>query len=685
MRDKLLIYFGDFDHFTKGNRISIPLNIASIAGYCQKLFGEKIEFKLFKRPEELIKKLREAPPDILALSFYMWNANLSLKIIEYAKSINPAVITVIGGPSVARNSDKYKDIFNANPCLDIIVLDQGEKSFSNILTTFFSEGTKDLLEKNIAGCAIHSKKTGEIKRGEIVEDKENLLNIIPSPYLTGLLDPFLKEGFLPLLETTRGCPHSCTYCGWGDKFYSRLHVKNEDLVYQELTYIGKHSGTKELSINDSNFGIMGDRDKRIAIFMKEMHDKTGFPVITDYATTKVKTDQSIDIMKIIADITGLYYFGLQTLTAPVLEKCKRTNIPLDKIKDLAGIAKEKNLGINADLIFGLPGETTKSFFETVSKLVSLGIDQPSTYNLRLLPGTELAEKEREKYHYKTKFRPFNNRYGEYEFTPGAKPTRIIEVEEVAFESDTFNKNDFMLARKFGFISWLLLSYGALSETLLFLSARGIDAVKIMEFILQTADKYPQLSKLMKRYEQLAANELFDSEEELKQTICGSDKEWNDLLEQKGNYFKINLGFVGYCILENTEVIEEIKSIVSNYVKNKLAPDQMKNYYGILEFDGFHQISAKKNDGKLKKTDLEEEKIVDQKFDFVKWIQNKYAGNLADYAYPTPMRFSYRINKFADFLKTIEELKDFSDFNFYERILMKVALADLKRISARVQS
>lgn len=680
MKNKLKIYLGDLDHFVEGNRYSLPLNIACLASYCKKLYGDEVEIKLFKHPEKLIQKIREEPPHILALSFYMWNSNLSLKIVRYCKTISPSTITVIGGPSVARTTDKYKKMLNQASGLDIVVLDQGEKSFSNIIGAVLSQGIEKLFANEIPGCASRLKNIKEPVRGNLVEDNENMLSLIPSPYLTGWLDPFLALGFLPLLETTRGCPYACTYCGWGDKFYCRLQVKDEEMVYEELRYIQKYSKTNELSINDSNFGIMGERDKKIALFMKKMHEKHGFPVVTDYASSKTKTSQSIEIMSIIADITGSFYFGLQTLTQDVLEKCARKNISLDTVKELSNVAKEKNWGINVDLIFGLPGETAQSFFETISQLVSLRILQPSIYNLRLLPGTKLAEEEREKYQYQTRFRPFNNRYGEYELAPGKKPERIIEVEEIAYESNSFDKNDFMLARKFGFLSELLLAYGALSETLIFLSTRGINTAKIFEFILQKLKKCPQMSKLFREYERLVQNELFTSEKKLIKSICKNDKEWNDLLMHRGNYFKINLGFVGYCLLENNAIIKEVESLIFNYIKNKLTPDQLENYRAILRFDRAHRIISEKKKSRLKKFDLKKEIIIEEKNDYLKWIKNDYKGNLKDYKFSAPVKYSYEIGKYGNFQKNIDELNNFSEFNFYERILIKRTPIGLRRLS-----
>jgi len=232
---QLLIYLADLDHYFPGNRISVPLGIGSIKSWCISQFGDKVKIELFKNPEELMKEVKKSPPDILGCSFYMWNSNLALKVIECCKKLNPSTITVIGGPNVSRISDRYKKLLQKNPSLDVIVIDQGEKSFANVVERRLKE---KVFSKEIPGCAIRLK--GSIKRGKIVDDISGL-NKMPSPYLMGYLDKFIKLGYLLTFETVRGCPHSCTYCGGGDKFVSKLIVKDEELVYEELQYLLKNA------------------------------------------------------------------------------------------------------------------------------------------------------------------------------------------------------------------------------------------------------------------------------------------------------------------------------------------------------------------------------------------------------------------------------------------------------------
>ena len=137
---------------------------------------------------------------------------------------------------------------------------------------------------------------------------------------------------MPTFETVRGCPHQCTFCCGGINSFLPLGIKNEQIVYDELRYITKHSPTRELDLADTNFGIMGERDLRISAFMLELYRTTGFPRINSGASNKRKTKTSIAIIANMAEMIGYLYFALQTLTESVLAKSQRMNIPKETIQ-----------------------------------------------------------------------------------------------------------------------------------------------------------------------------------------------------------------------------------------------------------------------------------------------------------------------------------------------------------------
>lgn len=667
---KLIIYLADLDYVRPGNRAYVPLGIGSIASYCKNIYGKAVDIRLFKDPNELIEQIRQRPPQVLGCSFFMWNANLTLRMMEACKKINNETITIIGGANIPRNSDNYKKILEDNPSLDIIVLDQGEKSFSNILDRILKSNFKHelIFLSSIDGCAIRLNGTGPVTRGKVIAEGIDL-NSFPSPYLKGYLDKFLQAGYVSTLETTRGCPHQCTFCCGGINTFLPLSVKDEKTVYEELLYILQHSTSKELETADTNFGIMGERDLRISAFMLDLYKKTGFPKIVVSASTKQKTKTSIEMMTNMAKMTGYLYFALQTLTEDVLANCRRKNIPIETIEELVAISKKNNWPIAVDMIFGLPGETLDSFFKAIDKILSLGVAKPAVYQLKMLPGTIISERERKKYGYKTKFRLLNGRYGEYNFFPRGKPTRIIEVEEIAWQNKYFDIKDYLQIRQFGFILMLLAGSGAFTDTVSYLYTKGIKLTEIFKDIQQNYSRYPRLRALFDDYKIYSDRELFNSEEDLIKQIANSDDQWQDLLQNRGAFFKLDHGFTGYCLFENPGTLDEIAEIIVNGVKDKLSGEDLDNLKEVVRQDKLFRVIHDKKAGKLDKIDVKKEFAVEEIYDYEKWRADDFKGSFKNYRFSRPVKRIYYLDQFDLFNTKIDEFSSFSNYVFYEKIII----------------
>ena len=66
---------------------------------------------------------------------------------------------------------------------------------------------------------------------------------LPSPYLMGLLDEFFDDKLHPLVQTSRGCPYSCTFCHDGIDYMNKTRKKfSVDRIREELIYIADRGG-----------------------------------------------------------------------------------------------------------------------------------------------------------------------------------------------------------------------------------------------------------------------------------------------------------------------------------------------------------------------------------------------------------------------------------------------------------
>ena len=130
---------------------------------------------------------------------------------------------------------------------------EGEWKFIELLKEArkHSYSTQSMMEK-LSPDIFYRNKNGEVVQGTVPlqevldhrykDTRKKNLDVIQSPYLTGILDEFFKiEDMVPMIETVRGCPYGCTFCCWGDPSLSRLSAFSEQRVYEELDYIAKRS------------------------------------------------------------------------------------------------------------------------------------------------------------------------------------------------------------------------------------------------------------------------------------------------------------------------------------------------------------------------------------------------------------------------------------------------------------
>ena len=101
------IFLGDLGHYTvKLTNNHTPLNIGFIAAYLKKHLQENVEIELFKDPRKLFDEIESSPPDLLALSNYVWCQSVSEDAFKYYKKVKPDGIALWGGPNFPMNEER---------------------------------------------------------------------------------------------------------------------------------------------------------------------------------------------------------------------------------------------------------------------------------------------------------------------------------------------------------------------------------------------------------------------------------------------------------------------------------------------------------------------------------------------------------------------------------------------------
>ena len=191
---------------TYGLNAFLPYSVALLQSYALTIptIKENYNFKGFfylREPlENILNKLEN--PSVFGISCYIWNWEYSIALAQKVKESYPNCLIVLGGPHVPDRSDGF---FLKYSFVDLLVHNEGEVTFSEILL----EKLKGNNYENIQGLSINANgKTIKTPVRTRITD----LELIPSPYLTGIFDELIFEpyDFHASQETHRGCLASGT-------------------------------------------------------------------------------------------------------------------------------------------------------------------------------------------------------------------------------------------------------------------------------------------------------------------------------------------------------------------------------------------------------------------------------------------------------------------------------------------
>jgi radical SAM superfamily enzyme YgiQ (UPF0313 family) len=623
----MLIYLADTVHGAgQLNPDTVPYNVARIAAYAQSRHPEH-EYRLFKDPHFLLDQLRNRRPDVLALSHYFWNTRLNHRIARYARELYPDILIVTGGPNLDRDRAAYARYSAEHPYVDFVVIEEGETAFTNIITAW--SGSADLSKLKSADVAgtFAIVGPGDI-RLSTSQPRVRDLNDFPSPYLNGMLTPFLEAGLRPILETVRGCPYRCAFCEQGSEFFTKIAALSEDRVVAEVEYIRSRTTASQLILADVNFGIL-KRDLDVAKFLKSSHEEHGWPRSLYVYNAKQPTETTLRTMETLYPMAQLC-MSFQSTDENVLENIHRANIGYDKYSFITQWAKKRNLPVGTELIYGLPGETRGSFVQGYETLLNFRADYMASYNLRLFPGVELNSPEkRREYDVRTRFRPMDVNLGEYRFS---QPERILEIEEIVLSNSTLTEEDFFHVRRLAFMVEVLWNTGYLRPALAFLANHGFKVTEILQDVL-IESRNSAAASFFEEYDQLVHDELVDDGNEFDRRAT-DDRYWHDLANGRGVNLKINLAFAGHLLLFDNPFDEFFFDFLSRRYGERLSAESKAIFDQILSHC------------RMSKVDLQNPETRRQhlSFDVPEWIRATYPVELAPYELPAPVEYTYALDE-----------------------------------------
>lgn len=584
MAKKELIYLADLSYFNKYTKphITIPLNVGYIAAYALKFFAKEFDIKIFKDPRELVDNIHRNPPAILGLSCYTWNSRINILIAEIAKTRNTDTIVTVGGPEVDSYTEEQTSLHRQfSGYCDFYILNEGELGFYNLLKRYLEAGSKNLFREPIDG-GIHfldetNRLVGEYT-GTSVE-----LDDIPSPLLSGLLDDYLTSDYLPMIQTSRLCPYTCTFCYQGN-IKGKVRAFELQRVYTEIDYIAeryKKFPHMRFHIIDDNFGIL-KRDRDVARYLYEARERVGYPKqIFVYFDKKFQTG-SREAYSYLAEMSGEgVALAFQSLNKETLKAIKRVNLSDQQIDELIEWSREHKFMVSAQMIIGLPFETKKTFLEAVEYLIQKKVDNISMYQLFLLKGMDLNQRsERERFKFKTMWRPcYAPSYERFD------SKFVCEAQEVVVSNPYFSFEDYLDINKINLMCYLLTTAEYFKRVITYLvDHTDIKITALFDNIMNSSNNI----KVNNEHATFISDYYHGRIDELSETYEETKKKMQNLYEQEGEQIdsasRLNVLFAARLINTENWFGPLLLELINDYELDKMKKNIIRDLIKISEVE-----------------------------------------------------------------------------------------------------
>jgi radical SAM superfamily enzyme YgiQ (UPF0313 family) len=324
--------------------------------------AEIVEFDISQRSVDVLESLLARHPKIIGLGVYIWNVDQATKMVADLKQVRPDIKVVLGGPEVSYETEEQEIARLA----DYIITGEADLTFRQLCEELLN------LESEI----------GNPKSKIIAADLPQFADLT-LPYDLYTADDIAHR--VIYVEASRGCPYECEFCLSSLDVPVRQAALDEFLAAMESLLT---RGVRQFKFVDRTFNLNLKTSRAILSFFLA-HYEPGlflhFEMIPD------RLPEALRDLIVQFPIGALQFeVGIQTFDDEVAALISRRQDNVRVEENLRWLRDETGVHVHADLIVGLPGETTESFARSFDRLVALGPQEIQVGMLKRLRGTPIV-------------------------------------------------------------------------------------------------------------------------------------------------------------------------------------------------------------------------------------------------------------------------------------------------------
>lgn len=317
------------------------------------------EFTIQQSPFEIAEALLALHPQVIGFGVYIWNVELLNHVAEIMHAVSPGIVLIFGGPEMFGEREENIDL----GIVDYIIRGEGERALTEL---------------------VRQLDAGAKPKRRVIDAPPPDLEALPNPY-----DLYTEEDIknrIVYVESSRGCPYRCIFC---------LSSRDEKVRYFPLdSFLASmrillDRGVRLFKFTDRTFNIDERRVLEIMDFFLEHSSgetQLHFEIMPDRISTAV--------LEKIAAFPGKALhleLGVQSFSQEVQRRIRRNQNIERTMETIDFLRNNTGARLHADLIVGLPGESTTTVAKGFDALVNSGVQEIQVGLLKRLKGTPLAD------------------------------------------------------------------------------------------------------------------------------------------------------------------------------------------------------------------------------------------------------------------------------------------------------
>lgn len=331
-------------------------------------------------------KLQKGFGEVIDADIVFISLQSTIHLLKYQQELTSIdAFKIVGGP-VTLTPQLILD------CLpvDLVVVGEGENTIYNILRVCENNSLPCVSDfKDIPGVAFKEGNQSVITGKGSADSLERPLPLIPPNISSENI-----RGANVYMETHRGCPGNCGFCGVPCLFGREVRSRPLEDILNEVKYL-LSKGVRKIAISGGTGSLYGSSkfknvdEEAFVELLREISNLTGPKNLTipDIRVDLI-SDQILEAIRQYSN--GWVFFGIESGSDRVLRHMKK-GVTVDQVREAVAMARQHGVKTAGSFIVAYPGEEEEDFQDTMDLADELMLDDYFVSIAEPIPGTDLGD------------------------------------------------------------------------------------------------------------------------------------------------------------------------------------------------------------------------------------------------------------------------------------------------------